>query len=221
MAIVRRLVALALLLSAVPCFSEDVVTRFVRHKEPDLGVPAKAAPGDQIYVEYEQTETMWAKLKSDARVSESGMILPKGLLLECDIAHGSGQTDCCKGYEAALYCLQDRDHNGRFDKVKILGGGRPFEYVSAPYEIVYQPKDDLPRWRKSVVYQGVAGGVLHLTYEEISNGAPKSTRELTFDVAKDGPTDVVYQGLHLVFSTVDSAHVEYSVTAPFRERQEP
>src|SRR5258708_3627587 len=97
------------------------VSHVTRHAEPEIGSEATVATGAPLLSAYEQTQVAFAKLKSDALVSQSGMVLPKNMLLECDIEHGSGLTECCKGYKTALYCLKDLDHDGKFDKVQILG----------------------------------------------------------------------------------------------------
>ena len=211
----RAFLAIALAAIANSAFCDDVVRRVVHESKPAVGTHATAAPGDVLYTEYEATESMFARLRSDAHVSQSGMTLPKGLLLECDNAVGSGIADCCKGYESALYCLQDRDHDGKLDKVKIVGGGRAVEHLYAPYDVVWQTLDAEPHWKKSLTYQGAAGGILHVTFQE--TGASEQTRELSFDIAKDGPTAVVYQGLRLSVSKADSTSIEYTVVSGFGE----
>lgn len=198
-------------------FAAGPVSHVTRQTEPEVGSDATVATGDPLLTAYEQTEAEFAKLKSDARVSQSGMVLPKNTLLECDIEHGSGLTECCKGYEAALYCLKDRDHDGKFDKVQILGGGRPVEHLYAPYETVFQPDTDQPRWKRELVYQGAAAGVLHLTYRQFSSdwSRPDASQDLAYDIAPSGSADVSYKGAHVIFTSIDGNSAHYKVAAGF------
>ena len=137
-------------------FAAGSVSHLSRRAEPEAGSDATVTTGEPLLSVSEQTEVEFARLKADALVSRSGMVLPKDMLLECDIEHGSGLTECCKGYKTALYCLKDLDHDGKFDKVQIVGGGRPVEHLYAPYETVLQPDTDQPRWKRELVYQGAA-----------------------------------------------------------------
>lgn len=217
----HQLVTLVLALGSTAVLADDVVARFTHESKPQVGSVATAGPGEVLYLEYEQNETRFAKLKNDARVSQSGMTLPKGLMLECDIAHGSGSVDCCKGYETALYCLQDRDHDGKFDRVKIVAGGKPLEHLFTPYETIWQTSESAPHWRKSLTYQGSAGGILRATFQGDGSGSGSQTHDLSFDLAKEGATDVFYEGMHLMITKVDASRIEYTVISGFSPTGKP
>jgi hypothetical protein len=176
----------------------DSVIHHLRLSKPEIGVEAAVASGEPLLFASEETVVDWARLKSDVLVSKSGMILPKNLLLECDLEHGSGEKECCKGYSAALYCLKDLDHDGKFDKVQIVAGGRPVDHLFAPYEIVPQPDPEQPRWKRELLFQGAAAGVLHLTYHQFPAdwSRPDVSNDLVYDVAPAGPTEVTYKGAH-------------------------
>src|ERR1700681_4595869 len=94
-------------------FAAGSVSHVTRHAEPEVGSEATVATGEPLLTASEQTVVEFARLRSDALVSKSGMVLPKNILLECDIEYRSGLTECCKGYETALYCLRDLDHDGK------------------------------------------------------------------------------------------------------------
>jgi hypothetical protein len=198
-------------------FAASSASRVSRHAEPAVGSEATVATGEPLLSVYEQTEVEFARLKSDALVSQSGMILPKNMLLECDIEQGSGLTECCKGYKAALYCLKDLDHDGKFDKVQIVGGGRPVEHRYVPYETVLQPDTDQPRWKRELVYQGAAAGVLYLTYRQFSAdwSRPDVSQDLAYDIAPSGSTDVTYKGAHIIFTSIDGNSAHYKLAAGF------
>ena len=144
--------------------------------------------------------------------------MPKGTLLEGEFEGSGGQKEYCKGFETALYCMKDRDGDGSFDKVQILGGGRPPEHFSARYELIYQPTDE-PGWKKELVYQGVASGVLRLTYREYTNNwtTPTASQDLSYDISPTGSTEVLYQGARLVFSSATGNNASYIVTSGFRK----
>lgn len=206
---------IAPLLAPSLLFAADSVTHHLRISKPDPGIESSVSTGEALLLSSEETVTDWARLKSDALVSKSGMILPKGLLLECSLEHGNGEKECCKGYSAALYCLKDQDHDGRFDKVQIVAGGRPVEHLMTPYEIVPQPDPEKPRWKKELIFQGAAAGVLHLTYREYSAdwSKPDVATDLVYDVSPSGPTEVAYKGSRVIFSSVTGNRAEYKIAA--------
>ncbi|HEV7504914.1 MAG TPA: hypothetical protein VGS07_08390 [Thermoanaerobaculia bacterium] len=211
------LAAPLLLIHPVPAISDDTVSQHLRVSKPEIGTEATVASGEPLLVASEETVLEWARLKSDTLVSKSGMILPKDLLLECSLEHGTGPKECCKGYGAALYCLKDLDHDGKFDKVQIVAGGKAVEHLFAPYAVVLLPNPDHPRWKRELIFQGVAAGVLHLTYREYSAdwSHPETSSDLVYDVAPSGPTDVTYKGAHIVFTSITGSQAQYQVAAGF------
>lgn len=196
----------------------DSVTRVNKGGSPALDTESEAGTGDVVFSEFERSEVEFAKLKSDMRVSHSGKILPKGLILEASMEIGSGRKEYCKGYDTALYCLQDRDTNGSFDKVQIVGGGRPLESVSGGYDLEYQPVEDLPAWRKELLYQGASVGVARFTFREYGGDwtTPKISQDLAYDLSSDGSTEIVYQGARIQILSATSNGVRYKVLSSFR-----
>jgi hypothetical protein len=205
-------------LFAAPSVSGDSATRVNKGVSPALETENEAGTGDVVFSEFERSEVEFAKLKSDVRVSHSGKVLPKGLMLEASIEVGSGIKEYCKGYDTALYCLQDRDKNGSFDKVQIVGGGRPLESVSGGYILEYQPVDDLPAWRKELLYQGASAGVARFTFREYGSDwtAPKVSQDLAYDLSPDGSTEIVYQGARIQILSANSNGIRYKVLSSFR-----
>lgn len=218
---------IAVLLLSIPAASQseesDTVTRAVRRAEPPLGVETEVTTGDVMLVQFERSEIEFAKLKHDVRVSKSGMVLPKGLLLEASIEVGTGRKEYCKGYEAAFYCLQDRNNDGSFEKAQILGGGRPAPNFSARYELEYKPAAELSGWRKELLYQGAAAGVLRITFREFGNdwSIPKTSQDLTYDLVAGDSTEVVYQGARLQILSAASNGARYKVVSGFRDPSAP
>lgn len=200
--------------------SEDSVTRVNKGSSPALEAESEAGTGDVVFSEFERSEVEFARLKSDIRVSQSGQILPKGLILEASIESGSGRKEYCAGHETAFYCLQDRENNGSFDKVQIVGGGRPLKNVSGGYILEYQPVDDLPAWRKELVYQGASAGVARFSFREYGSdwATPKLSQDLAYDLASEGGTEIVYQGAKIQVLSATSNGVRYKVLSGFASR---
>lgn len=215
----RTLLALSLLIMAAagPLGAESV-TRVNSGSVPPLGAKSTAGTGDVLLSEFERHEVEWARLRADTRVSQSGLTMPKGTLLEGEFETSGGQKEYCKGFEAALYCMKDRDGDGSFDKLQILGGGKPPEHFSARYELVYQADPEQPAWRKELIYQGASSGFPRLTYREFASdwNTPTVSQDLSYDISPSGPTEIVYQGASIVFSGATSNGAEYTVNSGFR-----
>ncbi len=196
----------------------DSATRVNKGSRPTLGTESEAGTGDLVLSEFERSESEFAKLKSDIRVSQSGKVLPKGLVLAATLRLASGRKEYCRGFDTALYCLEDSDDNGSFDKVQIGGGGRPLANISGGYLLEYEPVDDLPAWRKDLLYQGAAAGVARFTFREYGSDwtTPKVTQELTYDLSPEGSTEIVYQGARIQILSATSNGVRYKVVAGFR-----
>ncbi len=205
------------LLIAPPLWG-DSETRVNKGSGPALNIETEAGTGDVLYSEYERSEYEFAKLKSDIRVSQSGKVLPKGLVLAATPKIVSGRKEYCRGFETALYCLEDTDLNGSFDRVRIGGGGRALPNVSGGYVLEYEPVDDQPGWRKDLLYQGASGGVARFTFREYGSDwtTPKVTQELSYDLSPEGSTEVVYQGARIQVDSATSNGVRYKVLAGFR-----
>jgi hypothetical protein len=199
----------------------ESVTRTHRETRPAVGAEAEVATGDVLLVAFEREEIEFARLTSDVKVAQSGKVLPKGLVLEASLEVGSGRKEYCKGVDTALYCLQDRDNDGLFDKVQILGGARPLPRISGHYALEYQPGEDRSGWRRELVYQGAAAGVVRLTYNEFGAdwSQPRMSQDLAYDVPPSGAIEVVYKGAKLQFLEATSNSARYRVVSAFESRE--
>jgi len=204
------------LLIAFPLWG-DSATRVNKGSHPALNTETEVGTGDVLFTEFERSEVEFARLKSDIRVSQSGKTLPKGLILEASIRLTNGRKEYCKGHDAAFYCLQDTDNDGSFDNVQIAAGGRPLANVSGGYVLEYQPIDDLPGWRKELLYQGAAGGIARFTFREYGSDwtTPKVTQDLSYDLSPEGSTEVVYQGARIQIESATNNAVRYTVLKGF------
>lgn len=206
------------LLIAPPLWGDDAEIRVNKGSGPALNTDFEVGTGDVLYSEYERSEYEFAKLKSDIRVSQSGKFLPKGLVLAAQPKVISQRKEYCRGFETALYCLEDSDKDGSFDKVRIGGGGRALPNVSGGYVLEYEPVDDLPGWRKDLLYQGASGGVARFSFHEYGTDwtTPKVTKELSYDLSPEGSTEIVYQGAKIQIESATSNSVRYKVLQGFR-----
>jgi hypothetical protein len=210
---------LAVSIGASLLSADEATTRVNKGASPALGIEAEVGTGDVVYAEWERSELEYARLRSPVKVSDTGMTLPKGLLLESSIAVG-GRKDFCVGYESALYCFQDTDDDHIFERVKIVGGARPLPRISGPYTLESQARGDLPGWRKEIVYQGASAGVMRFTFREFGSDwtTPRESREVTYDLAPGGSSEVVYQGAKLEVRSATSNSLRFKLVAGFRPR---
>jgi hypothetical protein len=186
--------------------------------EPAVGAEAEVGTGDVVLAAFERQEVELARLKNAVKVSDSGKTLPKGLLLEASGEVGSSRILYCSWHDAARYCLIDADGDRIFEKVTTTLGGRPLPRISGPYSLEYRAADDGLAWRKEIVYQGASGGVLRFTFRVYGGdwSNPTESRDVSYDLAPDGQSEVVYQGAKLKVLSADSNRVRYRVEAGFR-----
>jgi hypothetical protein len=68
-------------------------------------------------------------------------------------------------------------------------------------------------FRKEVVYQGAAGGVLRLLYREFVNdlARPAFSQELTYDIPDGGPLTVFVKGLKMTVHSAGNEGMAYTI----------
>jgi hypothetical protein len=194
------------------------VSRFNEGSEPAVGVEAEIGTGDVFLASWSRTEVEFARLKSAVKVSDTGMTLPKGMLLEAADDSTPQRPTFCAWQETAHYCLFDTDADRIFDKATISLGARPLPRISGSYVLEYQPAEGSPGWRKELLYQGASEGVARFTFREYGEDwtAPRSSESLSYDLAKEGPSEIVYQGARVQLLGATSNALRYKVIAAFR-----
>ncbi len=133
------LLAAALLLATSPLFAQaddEQVQRRHKATTPSPGEIRTVSVGEVAFAEFDQTEYLWAELKSDIVAPGQGVILKKGDLLWGAEAEGS-RREFCDVDLPGQFCFTDEDGNGTFDKARVVGGSR-IPSVSTRYQEVWK-----------------------------------------------------------------------------------
>jgi len=213
----RRLLAL-LLLVGLSAFAEEPegsqIVRRLKGAKPPLNEESSSGVGEPIYSEFDFEEVAVARLRGIAVVDRHGTELAKGTILKGRLVLGKERW-CRFEPPTALYCLQDRDQDGSFDRVLILGGGRPPTHLKVAYEKEWLPGDQ--GFRRELLYQGAAGGILRVSYREYVNdlARPAFTQDATYDLASAGPTHVTFKGAAIEVLEAGNSGLRYKVLSGF------
>jgi len=214
---ILRFSALAALLIATVCRADEAATRVNKGAAPTIGIEAEVGTGEVIYAEFNRYEVAYARLKSAVKVSDSGMTLPMGRLLEAADDSTAKKPIFCGWEGAAHYCLIDTDADRIFDKAEISLGGRPLPRISGAYAMEYQAAEGASGWRKEIVYQGASAGVARFTFRDFGADwtTPRESREVSYDLAVEGATAILYQGASIEILSATSNGVRYKVKSGF------
>lgn len=114
-------------------------------------------------------------------------------------------------------CLVDTDDDGRFDKVIYSSDG--FSKTvdpAAPYHrgIVEVSGDGGENFRRVLIYSGVSGGALRLSYREFSNdmARPAFTEELTIPLGNTFPQEIAVKNYRFSIEAIDGIGIHYKRT---------
>jgi hypothetical protein len=154
--------------------------------------------GEVAFAEFDQTEYLWAELKSDIVAPGQGVILKKGDLLWAAKAEGS-RREFCDIDLPGQFCFTDEDGNGTFDKARVVSGSR-IPSISARYQEVWKPGERREGNRRSeLVYMGAGGGVLRFSAREYVDDPdrPTTQNEVTYDLKAGEPTGLTFRGVKL------------------------
>jgi hypothetical protein len=210
-----------------------------RVPEPGSG-EASVGPGEAVYSERHQTlltlKANFAVLKDDFVLpSRNGVSLPAGtslanftlndpgrpvVYMRCSKAHTSIKQTVFSGpiYNSAI-CF--REVNGflvphLFKKYTVP------PHVRLKYELKEEVVESAVRGEGSyeLLYQGVGGGVLRLTYREYTGedlARPAFSQEVTYDIDQTGPTEILFKGAHITVLNAGNTAVRYRVDTPFKQ----
>lgn len=182
---------------------------------PEPGVEHRVTVGEVVYESFSAREYAWAMLRADVRPSEShNAMLRRGSILWAVQREGGDPQEFCALFETSRYCFRDTDSDERFDRVSILGGGRPSGNLRAPYKLAWrQPLVESGASRHELAYLGAAAGVLRFVFREYKNDLtrPASTHEATYDLAPSGPTLVTFKGAQIEVLEAGNSGIRYRV----------
>lgn len=165
------------------------------------------------FEEADQTEYLWAELRSDIVAPGQGVILKKGDLLWG--REEESRREFCDVDLPGQFCFTDVDGNGTFDKARVVSGSR-IPSVSARYQEVWRPgepgegREGNHRWQ--LVYLGAGGGVLRFSAREYAGSAqPASQNEVTYDLKAGEPTSFTVRGVKLEVLEAGNDGLKYRV----------
>lgn len=196
---------------------EEQVQR--RHKAtiPAPGEIRTVSVGEVAFADFDQTEYLWAELKSDIVAPGQGVILRKGNLLWGSKAEGT-KREFCDIDLPGQFCFTDEDGNGTLDKARVVSGSR-IPSVSARYTEYWKPakpeegrKGDR-RWE--LVYLGAGGGVLRFSAREYLDDPdrPATQNEVTYDLKEGEPTSFTFRGVKLEVLAAGNDGIKLRVAA--------
>ena len=114
-------------------------------------------------------------------------------------------------------CLVDTNEDGRFDKVIYSEDG--FSKTidpPAPYHrgIVEVSGDASQNFRRLLIYSGVSGGALRLSYREFSNdmARPAFTEDLTIPLDSTYPQEIAVKSYRFSIEAIDGIGIHYKRT---------
>ncbi|HEX3131427.1 MAG TPA: hypothetical protein VH394_29085 [Thermoanaerobaculia bacterium] len=167
--------------------------------------------GETVFQEVDQTEYLWAELRSDLRASGK-VVLKKGARL-----WGATQEDKVREFcdidLPGRACFWDDDGNGTFDRAKVIGSSR-LTGIAGSYRELWEPGEDQTQGQRSeLVYMGSGGGVLRFAARQYAgrDTRPLSQSEVTFDLNPSGATVVTYRGVRIEISAVSNEGITYQV----------
>lgn len=215
-------------------------TEDTTRRTPEPGsTESSAGPGEAIYTERHQTSlvlmTNYAVLSEEFVLEgRKGVRLPAGTVLEnflltfpgkppvymrCSPEHTSVKQTLLSGpiYKSAV-CFQE---GKGFLVPYFFKGYKTPDGVRIKHELRDAQLDSTtqPEGTFELLYQGVGGGVLKLTYREFTANdlaRPAFTQEVVYDVEPDGPTEILFKGAKITVLSASNTELRYRVETAFK-----
>lgn len=198
-------------------------------EEPALAVQTTRDVGEVIYSKFDYVATSGVRLLDSFEGKEllRKIYLPRGTFLAARSA--KGQVDLCtepglfEGFdEGEVVCFRDSDRDGRLEQLHIPGTRFGAWRMLKAAPLRYEEAIDLDRtkgFRRELLYDGLAGGVVRLGYREfIDNMArPAFQQDLTYTLEPEGPTDAAFRGARIRIHRASNQEISYEVVASLRD----
>jgi hypothetical protein len=220
--------------ACVPLCAQEPTTVLKRRGEtPELNTPTLKEVGDALYAKFNFTETSGIKLNQamTTKLLTRKINIPEAAFLW---RHDEKKTSSfCAGRatvpglwkEEEVVCFRDNNRDGRLDSIHILGTAfGSWSELKEP--IFFHEATQLAPgggYRYELLYEGVAAGVLRLTYREFVNdmARPSFTQELTYTLDPTGQGMVAFRGARLRILQASNESVKYEVLTGIREEPSP
>jgi hypothetical protein len=113
-----------------------------------------------------------------------------------------------------MYALRDSDGDMAFD----LWRGFPLHNLMklampAPFEVADLPAPSTAGVKQEILYQGISGNVLNVSYREFSGdmARPAFTQDVKYTLNSSGPTEVAFRQARLRILSADNEKVTFEV----------
>jgi hypothetical protein len=233
----KKVIVLCLAIFSVGCASTAVMTgspvsdpsaRQTGSRPPEMTVSA-ARVGEEIYQafnfrEVEQQRKLVLDREVRGRFIVSNVVVPS----QTELVEESSGIYCSeqKIYVDPLVgpyrpvCFQDINNDLKFDRFGVRPGlvwlWQSLDAVNATYRVESGKKVVLDDggYKKELLYQGIDGNTLRITYREyIDNiSRPAFSQELTFPIIS-GKSTIVFRGLTVSVDEISSTSITYKVVS--------
>lgn len=193
---------------------------------PEVNVNSSATAGSQMFERLTTTGLAAVQIDEDASF---GQLFGKETVTAASmlaIARDDDRLVACQiVYKYNVLCLTDLDKDGRFDKIEPdatlfsskLNPPRPYHRGKA----IPIPEGDT--FKQNLVYLGMAGSTLRLSYREFINdmARPAFTEEVTFNLSGKYPETVAYKDLVIDVLGTGNAGLSYVIRAASAAADQP
>jgi len=222
-----------LALSASLAAQEPTAVQTKRGEVPDLNTSTVKEVGDAVYTKFNYTETAGIKLDQPVatKLLTRKINIPAGAFLWRH--EEKKNTDLCAGRttvpglwtDEEVVCFRDTNHDGLLDSIHILGTAFG-SWSRLDGQISFHEATQIAPgggYRYQLLYEGVAAGVLRVTYREFVNdlARPSFTQELTYTLDASGQGNVVFRGARLHIEQASNESLKYQVLSGMRDEQSP
>src|SRR6185436_3074973 len=168
-----------------------------------------------------------AEIEADERCSvavlDSGPRPPRGLLL---FEHqGKPQPQYCSHQQLYrrsdlndVVCFRDLNRDGAFEEIRVpslrFGGWAKIKTAPVPYEEAVD-LEQTRGFRQELLYQGVAGSSLSISYREFSDNfaRPAFQQDLQYTLAPSGETEIAFKGARITVLSATNTALQYKVVS--------
>ena len=192
---------------------------------PEKGVVSEVTVGEALYSKFDYTEYYGAKLTEtyESKFMLGMISVPRGLLL---YEHqGKPQPQYCSRQQLYrrsdlndVVCFRDLNRDGAFEEIRVpslrFGGWAKIKTAPVPYEEAVD-LEQTRGFRQELLYQGVAGSSLSISYREFSDNfaRPAFQQDLQYTLAPSGETEIAFKGARITVLSATNTTLQYKVVS--------
>ncbi len=190
----------------------------------DIGKDSSASVGSIMYSEYSYYASKIAVTRAafSTSILFSKIAIPAGSqLLQAAVDGALAYCTIRPAYfavgESRSVCLFDTRGAGIFDQFYIVDTLSTIRYdASVPYR-VEEASSDSGGYKNELLYQGIAGDVIKISYREYTNNLarPAFQQDLSYTLHRISPTEISFRGANIVVADADNNRIRYRVMSGF------